>query len=194
VYVKPVNIIEESFINQRVLIMNEISKEILFPRAEIQKRVKELAGQISSDYAGKELIIIGVLRGAFIFMADLIREISIPCKVDFARLASYGASSESSGKVVMTKDIETSIKDKNILIVEDIVDTGLTLQYFAGWLKERSPASMKICVFLDKRKRRKVTLEADYVGFTIEDGFVVGYGLDFNEQFRFSPDIYVIKQ
>jgi len=174
--------------------MNEISKEILFPRAEIQKRVKELAGQISSDYAGKELIIIGVLRGAFIFMADLIREITIPCKVDFARLASYGASSESSGKVVMTKDIETSIKDKNILIVEDIVDTGLTLQYFVGWLKERSPASMKICVFLDKRKRRKVTLEADYVGFTIEDGFVVGYGLDFNEQFRFSPDIYVIKQ
>jgi hypoxanthine phosphoribosyltransferase len=174
--------------------MNEVSKEILFSRDEIQKRVKEIASQISRDYAGRELIIIGVLRGAFIFMADLIREISIPCKVDFARLASYGAGSESSGKVVMTKDIETSIKDRDILIVEDIVDTGLTLQYLVDWLKERNPRSLKTCVFLDKRKRRKISFEAEYVGFTIDDGFVVGYGLDFNEKYRFSPDIYVIKQ
>lgn len=172
--------------------MNEISKEILFSRDKIQMRVKELAAQISKDYAGRELIMIGVLRGAFIFMADLIREISIPCRVDFARLASYGADSESSGKVVMTKDIETSIKDKDILIVEDILDTGLTMQYFVNWLKERNPRSLKTCVFLDKRKRRKVSFEADYVGFTIEEGFVVGYGLDFNEKYRFSPDIYVI--
>jgi hypoxanthine phosphoribosyltransferase len=139
------------------------------------------------------LIVIGILKGAFIFMADLIREISIPCRVDFARLASYGDGSESSGKVVMTKDIETSIKDKDILIVEDILDTGLTMQYFVDWLKERNPKSLRICVFLDKRKRRKVSFEADYVGFTIEDGFVVGYGLDFNEMYRFTPDIYVIK-
>jgi len=138
------------------------------------------------------LILIGVLKGAFIFMADLIREINIPCRVDFARLASYGAGSESSGKVVLTKDIETSIKDKDILIVEDILDTGLTMQYFVEWLKERNPKSLKTCVFLDKRKRRKVPLEADYVGFTIDDGFVVGYGLDFNEMYRFSPDIYTI--
>lgn len=172
--------------------MNEISKEILFSRDAIQKRVKELASQISQDYAGRELIMIGILRGAFIFMADLIREITIPCRVDFARLASYGAGSESSGKVVMTKDIETSIKDKDILIVEDILDTGLTLQYFVEWLKERNPRSLKTCVFLDKRKRRKVSFEADYIGFTIEEGFVVGYGLDFNEKYRFSPDIYVI--
>jgi len=174
--------------------MMEMSKKILFPREEIRQRVQELARQISSDYEGRELIIIGVLKGAFIFMADLIREISIPCIVDFARLASYGAGSDSSGKVVMTKDIETSIRGRDILIVEDILDTGLTLQYFAEWLRERNPRSMKICVLLDKRKRRKVTFEADYVGFTIEDGFVVGYGLDFNEKFRFSPDIYVIKQ
>jgi hypoxanthine phosphoribosyltransferase len=125
-------------------------------------------------------------------MADLIREISIPCKIDFIRVASYGASSENSGKVVMTKDIETSIKGRDILIVEDIVDTGLTLQYLVDWLKERNPNSLKICVFLDKRKRRKVSFEADYVGFTIDDGFVVGYGLDFNEQYRFFPDVYVI--
>jgi hypoxanthine phosphoribosyltransferase len=174
--------------------MDKISKEILFPRDAIQKRVRELAGQISKDYADRELIIIGVLKGAFIFMADLIREISIPCRIDFTRLASYGDGSDSSGKVVMTKDIETSIKGRDILIVEDILDTGLTLQYLVGWLKERNPNSLKICVLLDKRKRRKVSFEADYVGFTIDDGFVVGYGLDFNEKYRFSPDIYVIKQ
>jgi len=173
--------------------MNEMSREILFPRAAIQKRVKELADQISQDYNGRELIIVGILKGAFIFMADLIREISIPCRVDFARLASYGAGSESSGKVVMTKDIETSIKGRDVLIVEDILDTGLTMQYYVNWMKERNPNSLRICVFLDKRKRRKVSLEADYVGFTMEDGFVVGYGLDFNEQYRFSPDIYVMK-
>lgn len=172
--------------------MDKVSKEILFSKEVIQERVGELANQISKDYAGKELIIIGVLKGAFIFMADLIRAISIPCTIDFARLASYGAGSDSSGKVVMTKDIETSIKDKDILIVEDILDTGLTLQYFVDWLKERNPNSLRICVFLDKRKRRKVSFEADYVGFTIDDGFVVGYGLDFNEKYRFSPDIYVI--
>ncbi|HPV50883.1 MAG TPA: hypoxanthine phosphoribosyltransferase [Smithella sp.] len=172
--------------------MDQASRKILFPKETIQKRVREMANQISKDYAGKELILIGVLKGAFIFMADLIREINIPCRVDFARLASYGTGSESSGKVVLTKDIETSIKDKDILIVEDILDTGLTMQYFVEWLKERNPKSLKTCVFLDKRKRRKVPLEADYVGFTIDDGFVVGYGLDFNEMYRFSPDIYTI--
>ncbi len=172
--------------------MDKTSKEILFSKETIQKRVKELAEQISEDYAGKELILIGILKGAFIFMADLIREVSIPCRVDFARLASYGTGSESSGKVVLTKDIETSIKGKDVLIVEDILDTGLTMQYFVEWMKERNPKSIKICVFLDKRKRRKVSFEADYIGFTIEDGFVVGYGLDFNEMYRFSPDIYVI--
>ena len=172
--------------------MDQASRKILFPKETIQKRVREMANQLSKDYAGKELILIGVLKGAFIFMADLIREINIPCRVDFARLASYGAGSESSGKVVLTKDIETSIKDKDILIVEDILDTGLTMQYFVEWLKERNPKSLKTCVFLDKRKRRKVPLEADYVGFTIDDGFVVGYGLDFNEMYRFSPDIYTI--
>jgi hypoxanthine phosphoribosyltransferase len=173
--------------------MDEMSKEILFPRAIIQKRVQELASQISGDYAGRELIIIGILKGAFIFMADLIRAMRIPCKVDFVRVASYGAGSESTGKVVMTKDIETSIRGRDILIVEDIVDTGLTLQYLVDWFKERNPQSLKVCAFLDKRKKRKISFEADYVGFTIDDGFVVGYGLDFSEQYRFLPEIYVIK-
>jgi hypoxanthine phosphoribosyltransferase len=174
--------------------MDNMRKEILFPRDVIQRRVQELAHQISIDYNGHELIVIGILKGAFIFMADLIRAMSIPCKVDFVRVASYGAGSESSGKVVMTKDIETSIKGRDILIVEDIVDTGLTLTYLVNWLKERNPQSLKVCTFLDKRKRRKVPFEADYVGFTLDDGFVIGYGLDFNEQARFLPEVYIIEQ
>ncbi len=173
--------------------MDKMDKEILFSRDAIGQRVQEIAGQISSDYQGRELIVIGVLKGAFIFMADLIRALAIPCKVDFVRVASYGAGQESAGKVVLTKDIETSIKGRDILIVEDIVDTGLTLTYLVKWLLERNPHSLKVCAFLDKRKRRKVFFEADYVGFTIDDGFVVGYGLDFNEQARFLPEVYILK-
>jgi hypoxanthine phosphoribosyltransferase len=174
--------------------MDEAKKEILFPHDEIQKRVKELAGQISGDYAGSELIVIGILKGAFIFLADLIRAISIPCSVDFVRCASYGTGSESSGKIVLTKDIETSIKGRDVLIVEDIIDTGLTLKYLVAWLNERSPRSLKVCSLIDKRKKRKVSFESDYVGFTVDDGFLVGYGLDFNERYLFLPEIYVIKQ
>jgi hypoxanthine phosphoribosyltransferase len=172
--------------------MNDMFKEILFSRVEIKNRVQELALQISRDYEGRELIVIGILRGAFIFMADLVREISVPCKIDFARVASYGAGAESSGKIVMTKDIETSICGRDVLIVEDIADTGLTLRYLVSWLQERNPRSLKVCVFLDKHVKRKVSFEADYVGFTIDDSFVVGYGLDFDEQYRCLPDIYVI--
>ena len=174
--------------------MNEMAREIVFSREVIQKRVQEMADQISKDYAGSDLIMIGILRGAFIFMADLIRAMNIPCKVDFVRVASYGAGTESFGKIVMTKDIETSICGRDILIVEDIIDKGLTLQYLTSWFKERNPRSLKVCAFLDKRKRRKVSFEADYVGFTIDDGFVVGYGLDYDEKYRFLPDVYIIKQ
>ena len=170
------------------------NKEILYKHDDIATRVRELAEQISGDYAGQELIIVGILKGAFIFMADLIRALNIPCRIDFVRCASYGTGSESSEKVVLTKDIETAIKDRDVLIVEDIVDTGLTLKYLVEWLAERSPRSLKVCALLDKRKRRKVPFEADYVGFTLDDGFLVGYGLDFGERYRFLPDIYVIKQ
>ncbi len=174
--------------------MDKMNKEILFSRDAIEQRVRELAGQISIDYKGRELIVIGVLKGAFIFMADLIRELAIPCTVDFVRVASYGAGQASAGKVVLTKDIETSIKGRDVLIVEDIVDTGLTLTYLVNWLKERNPHTLRVCAFLDKPKRRKVSFEADYVGFTIEDVFVVGYGLDFDEQARFLPEVYILKQ
>ena len=174
--------------------MDNFSKEILFSKTDIEKRVQELADEISRDYEGKELIVIGVLKGAFIFMADLIRRLHIPCIVDFARLASYGAGSASSGKVILTKDIETSIKGRDVLIVEDIVDTGVTLSFLVNWFLERGPRTVRVCALIDKRLRRKVSFEADYVGFTIDDGFVVGYGLDFDEKARFLPDVYVISQ
>jgi len=152
-----------------------------------------MADEISRDYAGEEIVLIGVLKGAFIFMADLVRALAIPSQTDFIRAASYGAGSESSGNIVITKDVELAIDGRNILIIEDIVDTGLTLRHIVDTLKLRNPKSIKVCTFLDKRQRRKVPFEADYVGFTMDDGFIVGYGLDFNEQHRFLPDVYVIQ-
>ncbi|MBI4632768.1 MAG: hypoxanthine phosphoribosyltransferase [Deltaproteobacteria bacterium] len=171
-----------------------MKKEILFTRDVIEKRVRELARVISHEYQERDLIVIGVLKGAFIFMADLIRSMSIPCRVDFVRLASYGAGAASTGKVLLTKDLDTSIRGKDVLIVEDIVDTGCTLSFLVNWLKERDPRTLKVCAFLDKRGRRRVSFEADYVGFTIEDGFVVGYGLDFNEMSRFFPDVWLVSE
>lgn len=168
--------------------------EVLYSQEEIKKRVQELATDISRDYEGKELIVIGILKGAFVFMADLIRCLNVPCRVDFVRLASYGAGTVSSGEVVLIKDIEIPIEDQDILIVEDVADTGLTLSFLVKRLQERNPRSLKVCTLLDKRQRRLVPFEADYVGFTIEDRFVVGYGIDFNEKDRFLPDICVIKE
>lgn len=172
--------------------MENMAKEVLFSRDVINQRILELAADISRDYAGRELVVVGVLKGAFIFMADLVRRLQFPCVIDFARVASYGSGSTSSGRIVITKDIEMDIKGRDVLIVEDIVDTGLTLSYLVQAFKEREPRSLKVCAFMDKRLRRKVAFEADYVGFTIDDGFVVGYGLDFNEQARFLPDVYIV--
>jgi len=173
--------------------MKETTTEILFPKAVIERRVGELAAQISRDYAGKELLIVGILNGAFVFMADLIRALNIPCTVDFVRMASYGAESVSSGEVLIRKDLETPVAGRDILIVEDIVDTGFTLSRLMEILRERRPASLKVCAFLDKRERRRVPFVADYVGFPIPDAFVVGYGLDYKEQFRFLPDVRVLR-
>jgi hypoxanthine phosphoribosyltransferase len=175
-------------------VMEQERMKIMITKAEISKRVHELADMISRDYQGKDIVVIGVLKGAFVFMADLIRLLQIPCIVDFVRLASYGSKTVSSEQVVITKDTEISIKGCNVLVVEDIVDTGLTLSYLVNRLKERDPETLKVCVFLDKNERRKVAFEADYVGFHIEDRFVVGYGLDYNEMFRFLPDICVIEE
>lgn len=174
--------------------MDFTNREVLFSKDIIAQRVRELAEEISQDYADRELIVIGILKGAFIFMADLIRALRVPCWVDFVQLASYGRGTISSGEVVIRKDIDLSVTGRDVLVVEDIVDTGLTLSYFVDALKKRNPRSLKVCVFLDKRMRRKVPFMADYTGFNIEDGFVVGYGLDFDEQGRQLPDVFVIKE
>ena len=173
--------------------MAEASREILIGRSDIARRVREVAGDVSRDFAAGEVIVVGVLKGSFIFMADLIREITIPCRMDFIRAASYGDGSESSGRITITKDIELDIAGRDVLIVEDIIDTGLTLKSIVDTLKDRNPRSLKVCAFLDKRKRRKVPFEADYVCFAIDDGFVIGYGLDFNEEYRYLPDVYVVQ-
>ncbi len=173
--------------------MAEAPRKILISQVDIARRVREVAGEISRDYAAGDLLLVGVLKGAFIFMADLVRELSIPCRTDFIRAASYGAGSESAGQVAITKDVELDVSGRDILIVEDIVDTGLTLAHIVETLRRRNPRSIKVCAFLDKRKRRKVPFEADYVCFAIDDGFVIGYGLDFNEQYRYLPDVYVVQ-
>jgi hypoxanthine phosphoribosyltransferase len=170
------------------------NKEILIRREAIEQRVHELALKISQDYAGSALLVVGVLKGAFVFLADLIRQMTIPCEVDFVRLASYGAGTVSFGDVMLTKDIEGSIEHRDVLIVEDILDTGRTMAKLVEIFSQRNPISLKVCTFLDKEGHRSVPFRADYVGFTIENFFVVGYGLDCNEKDRSLPDVYVIKE
>jgi len=167
--------------------------KVLIPEEAVQKRVRSLARKISRDFAGKELLLVGILKGSFIFLADLARRISVPVKIDFVRLASYGPGTHSSGTVRITKDLETSVRGKDVLVVEDIIDTGFTLRYLFRRLRARRPRSLKIVALLDKRGRREVPLQVDYVGFTIGNHFVVGYGLDCNEEFRNLSGIYVVK-
>jgi len=172
--------------------MGEQRLNLLISREEIASLVKHLADQISRDYQGKELILICILKGAFVFLSDLIRHLQIPVKIDFVRLASYGAGSKSSGLVEITKDIETPIEGKDILIIEDIIDSGRTLLFLKERLSLSKPRSVKICALLDKKARREVEIEADYVGKEVENVFIVGYGIDFNESYRNLPEIYFI--
>ena len=164
--------------------------EKFISQQDIASKVKEMAEAISADYKGSEPVLIGVLKGAVIFMSDLIRELSVPVEIDFMAVSSYGASTESSGIVRILKDLEQSIEGRDVLIIEDIVDTGLTLQYLKESLGQRKPASLKVVAFLDKPERRQVSIEADYRGFVIPDEFVVGYGLDFSERYREYCHIY----
>lgn len=173
--------------------MNLVQMEVLFDREELRNKVAELGSRITEEYRGREVLVVGILKGAFIFMADLIREIQIPLEIDFMDVSSYGISTSSSGEVRIIKDLEYSIQDKDVLIVEDIVDTGLTLKYITELLKTRNPRSIKICCMLDKPSRRKTDIQADYVGYTIPDRFVVGYGLDYAEQYRNYPAVCVLK-
>ncbi|MEM3793895.1 MAG: hypoxanthine phosphoribosyltransferase [Candidatus Bathyarchaeia archaeon] len=167
--------------------------EILIDERTLQARIRELGEQISRDYQGKRPVLVGVLKGAFMFMADLIRHISVPHEVDFMATSSYGAATETSGVVRILKDLDTPISGRHVLIVEDIIDTGLTLDYLTRILKARNPASLRICTLLDKRERRRIPIPLDYVGFEIPNKFVVGYGLDFGELYRNLPFIAVLK-
>jgi hypoxanthine phosphoribosyltransferase len=170
--------------------MEEYRLNLLFSREQIASIVKRLAEQISEDYGQKELVLVCILKGAFMFLADLIRHLGFPVQVDFVRLASYGAGMESSGVIKITKDIETTIEGKDVLIIEDIIDSGRTLQFLKDRLALANPRSVKICALLDKKSRREVEVEADYLGRDVDNVFVVGYGIDFNEAYRNLPEIY----
>ncbi len=166
---------------------------VMITKEEIQSKVSEIASQIEKDYKGQELFVIGVLKGACVFVSDLIREINLPITLDFMAVSSYGMSTESSGIVKIIKDLDMDITGMNVLIVEDIIDTGLTLNYLKEYLGARHVKSLKICTLLDKPQRRKCDVVADYAGFSIEDKFIVGYGIDCKEQFRNLPYIAVIE-
>jgi len=163
----------------------------LITEEEIKKRVAELSVEIKNDFAGKEPVFVGILNGCFPFLADLIRHLDINCNIDFMRLRSYGASTETTGVVEITAELQRSIVGRDVIVVEDIVDTGLTMAYIMENLKTRRPDNIKICVLLDKPARRLVDIKLDYVGFTIPDKFVVGYGLDYEERYRNLPFITV---
>jgi hypoxanthine phosphoribosyltransferase len=168
-------------------------KKVLITEEEIRAKLRELGQEITKDYSGKDLLIVGILKGSFVFMGDLIRNIDVPIQVDFMEISSYGYAAESSGAVRILKDLDNNIEGRNVLIVEDIVDTGLTLSYLIDNLRSRKPSSLKICTFLNKPSRRKVSLEVNYNGYNIPDEFVVGYGLDYAEKYRNLPYIAIVK-
>jgi len=172
--------------------MNAKIKRILISEEEIKQKVRELGEMITEEYQNKDLFVIGILKGSIVFLSDLIRSISLPLQIDFMAVSSYGTSTHTSGVVRILKDLEADIISRDVLIVEDIIDTGLTLSYLKENLLTRNPASLKICTLLDKPSRRRVPLAPDYNGYEIEDEFVVGYGLDFNENFRNLPYIGVL--
>jgi hypoxanthine phosphoribosyltransferase len=167
--------------------------EILLTEEQIQEKIKELGKVISGEYRGKDLFLIGVLKGAVVFMADLIRHISIPLSFDFMAASSYRDSSQSSGRVRILKDLDDDVRDRNVLFIEDIIDTGLTLGYLMKVLKSRKPASLRICALLNKPERREIEVKVDFSGFIIPNRFVVGYGLDYNERYRNAPFIFIPK-
>ena len=168
-------------------------QEVLFSEEQLKNRVREIAQQITADYQGKEIMLISVLRGSFVFMADLCRAIDLPCTLDFMAVSSYGKGTKSSGQVQITKDLSEDISDRHIIVVEDILDSGNTLSYLLKILENRHPASIRLCTLLDKPDRRVKPVEVHYSGFTIPDAFVVGYGLDCAEKYRNLPYIGILK-
>ncbi|HJC72097.1 MAG TPA: hypoxanthine phosphoribosyltransferase [Candidatus Ruthenibacterium merdavium] len=173
--------------------MHDDILKVLLTQEELREKVKELGRQITQDYQGKNLMIVTVLKGAVVFLADLMREIDVPAEIDFMVVSSYGAGTKSSGVVKIVKDLDVPLKDKDLLIVEDILDSGMTLSYLKELLEGREPRSIRIATLLDKPARRKVDLKADYIGYSVPDEFVVGYGLDYDEKYRNLPYIGILK-
>ena len=166
---------------------------VMYSEEDIKAKVKEIAKQIEKDYAGEELLVVGILKGASVFCADLIREINLDVQMDFMVVSSYGSGPESSGTVKIIKDLDVDIENKNVLIVEDIIDSGLTLSSLVKALNTRKPKSLKLCTLLDKPERRTSDIKVDYIGYVIEDKFIVGYGIDYNEKYRNLPYIGIVE-
>lgn len=173
--------------------MREDLQEVLFSEEVLTTKIKELAQQISEDYKGKNLLVVGILKGSVLFAAELIKNISIPCEIDFMAVSSYGNSTETSGVVRILKDLDQDIEGKHILIVEDIVDTGVTLSYLLKYLKARKASGIDIVALLNKQARRRVEIDVKYVGFEVPDAFIVGYGIDYAEKYRNLPCIGILK-
>ena len=173
--------------------MKQDIEKVLLSEEAIAAKVKELGAQIAKDYADKNPLIVSVLRGSFVFMADLVRAIDVPCTVDFMSVSSYGSGTTSTGEVKITKDFDVSIEGRHLIIVEDILDSGRTLSYLMKTLKARGAASIALCTFLDKPERRVVPVEVAYKGFTVPDAFIVGYGLDYAQKYRNLPYVGVLK-
>ncbi|NLZ16695.1 MAG: hypoxanthine phosphoribosyltransferase [Desulfobulbaceae bacterium] len=172
--------------------MKHALQEVISQRS-LEERIAQLAGQISRDYADGDLVLVAVLSGAFVFAADLCRSLSIDCTIDFVRVSSYGSNTSSSGAIRLVQAPSLDLAGRDVLVVEDIVDTGMTLQWLINYFHEQSAASVRLCVLIDKKERRQVPLEADYAGFTLDHGFLVGYGLDFAERYRNLPSIYTLQ-
>jgi len=168
-------------------------QEVLLTEDQIQARVAELGAQLNTDYAGLEPVLISVLKGSIVFLADLVRSMELPLSIDIMEVSSYGAATETSGQVRILKDLSNPIEGRHVIVVEDIIDTGLTLNYLLRYLREKGPASLRICCLLDKPARRLTEIPIDYVGFTIPDRFVVGYGLDYGERYRNLPYVGVLR-
>ena len=173
--------------------MNDDIRTVLVSEQQLKERVSQLGEQISRDYAGKDLVLVSILKGAVVFMADLMRAVTIPCSIDFMVVSSYGAGTTTSGLVKIIKDLDSDLSGKDVLIVEDILDTGVTLSNLVPMLKMRNPNSVRICTILDKPSRRRADIQADYTGFQVPDEFVVGYGLDYDEKSRNLPYVGVLK-
>lgn len=171
----------------------EVKLSVLFTAEEIAAAVKRLAAEISRDYVDKNPLLIAVLKGSFVFLADLIRQLNLPLEIEFAQLSSYGHGKESAGKIRVVKDVESDIKGRHVLVIEDIIDTGLTAQFFLEHLRNRQPASVKLCSLTDKPSRTQAKINIDYLGMTVPDRFIVGYGIDWDEKFRYLPDICAIE-